>query len=286
MDPKSHLDLSAGQHRIEGEQALEFVRTRHALRNQSDLDRIKLQQRFIGAMIRKIKSSGTLTNPRKLFSLADTATRALTVDSAIGSVSKLSSLAKDISKVDAKHITFTTLPVVDNPNEKVHATVVVDQGRAQRLFTLIKDDVSLSGRRKRPRSETRLRGPRAAAGDVRVRVLNGSGILGAARGTVAWLRDTQGVGAPANGGNAPAPAARTTLVYTREQADQARALAAMMGLPGSALRPSSGSGGAPGADMALTLGADFTRAGVPIADPDADPDDLDRTEADNSSCVS
>ncbi|WP_327290867.1 LCP family protein [Streptomyces sp. NBC_01198] len=286
VDPKSHLDLSAGQHRIEGEQALEFVRTRHALRNQSDLDRIKLQQRFIGAMIRKIKSSGTLTNPRKLFSLADTATRALTVDSAIGSVSKLSSLAKDISKVDAKHITFTTLPVVDNPNEKVHATVVVDQGRAQRLFTLIKDDVSLSGRRKRPRSETRLRGPRAAAGDVRVRVLNGSGILGAARGTVAWLRDTQGVGAPANGGNAPAPAARTTLVYTREQADQARALAAMMGLPGSALRPSSGSGGAPGADMALTLGADFTRAGVPIADPDADPDDLDRTEADNSSCVS
>ncbi|UWE08160.1 LCP family protein [Actinacidiphila bryophytorum] len=287
VDPKSHLDLSAGPHRIEGEQALEFVRTRHALRNQSDLDRIKLQQRFLGAMIRKIKSSGTLTNPRKLFSLADTATKALTVDSAIGSVAKLTSLAKGLSKVDAKHITFTTLPVVDNPHEKVHATVVVDQARAQRLFTMIKDDVPFGGVKKRPKSDALLLGPKAAPADVRVRVFNGSGILGAARGTVAWLRGTQGVGSPANGGNAPAPAARTTLVYAPAQADQARTLASMLGLPGSALKPSPASeGAAAAADMALTLGADFTRAGVPVPDPDAAPDDLDRTDADNSSCVS
>jgi LCP family protein required for cell wall assembly len=285
VDPKSHLDLSAGPHRIEGEQALELVRTRHALRNQSDLDRIKLQQRFLGAMIRKIKSSGTLTSPAKLFSLANTATKALTVDSAIGSVSKLTSLAKDLSKVDAKRITFTTLPVVDNPNERVHATVVVDRARAQRLLTMIKGDVPLGGHRKRPRSDALLRGPRAAAADVRVRVYNGSGIQGAARGTVAWLRGTQGVGGPANGGNAPAPAVRTTLAYAPGQADQARTLAALLGLPGSALRPSPEDGAAD-PDMALTLGADFTRAGVPVPDPDAAPDDLDRTEADNSSCVS
>lgn len=283
VDPKSHLNLPAGRHRIEGEQALEFVRTRHALRNQSDLDRIRLQQNFLSAMIRKIKSGGTLTDPRKLFALADAATRALTVDSAIGSVARLTSLAKDLSKVDAKHITFTTLPVIDNPNEKVHATVVVDRARAQRLFSLIKDDVSLSGHRKRLRTDARLIGPRAAAGDVAVRVYNGSGILGAARDTVAWLSGTQGVGHPANGGNAPAPAARTTLVYTPGQADQARALAAMLGLPGSALRPSGGGAGGP--DMSLTLGADFTRAGVPIADSDSAPDDLERTGADSSSCV-
>lgn len=285
VDAKSHLDLSAGPHRIEGEQALEFVRTRHALRNQSDLDRIRLQQRFLGSMIRKIKSSGALTDPRKLFSLADAATRALTVDSAIGSVAKLTSLAKDLSKVDSRHIAFTTLPVIDNPHEKVHATVVVNQPRAQRLFALIKDDVPLRGHRKRHRRDTLLRGPRAAAADVRVRVYNGSGIRGAARGTVYWLRNTQGVGRPAIGGNAPAPAERTTLVYTPDQADQARALAAMLGLPGSALRPTPRDGATPDADMSLTLGADFTRAGVPVPDPDSDEDDLDSTEADNSSCV-
>lgn len=283
VDPKSHLRLPAGTHRIEGEQALEFVRTRHALQNQSDLDRIKLQQRFLGAMIRKVKSSGSLTNPRKLFTLADTATKALTVDSAIGSVSRLASLARDLGKLDVKHITFVTLPVVDNPNEKVHATVVVDQARAQRLFTLIKDDVSLSGRKKKPRTDPKLLGPKAPPADVRVRVYNGSGIPLAARGTVDWLRATQGVGGPANGGNAPAPAARTTLVYAPEQAAQARTLAAMLGLPGSALRPSPAV--AAGSDMALTLGADFTRAGVPVPDPSAEPDDLDKTGADDSACV-
>ncbi|WP_333766998.1 LCP family protein [Streptomyces sp. IBSBF 2435] len=286
VDPKSHLNLSAGRHRIEGEQALEFVRTRHALRNQSDLDRIRLQQNFLSAMIRKIKSSGTLTSPGKLFTLADAATRALTVDSAIGSVSRLTGLAKDLSRVDAKHITFTTLPVVDNPNERVHATVVVDRARAEQLFAMIRNDVSLSGRRKQPGTDPRLVGPRAAASDVRVQVYNGSGVSGAARGTVDWLRGVQGVGGPANGGNAPSPAPRTTLAYAPGQADQARALAAMLGLPGSALRPSSGADDAQGADMSLTLGADFVRAGVPIADPAAPPEDLTRTRADNSSCVS
>jgi LCP family protein required for cell wall assembly len=285
VDPKSHLDLPAGRHRIEGEQALQFVRTRHALRNQSDLDRIKLQQRFLAAMIRKMKSGGRLTDPRKLFTLADTATKALTVDSAIGSVSRLMSLARGLSGLDTKHITFVTLPVVDNPNERVHTTVVVDRPRAQRLFTLVKDDVSLSGRKKKHRTDPKLVGPKAPASDVRVRVYNGSGILGAARGTVDWLRGTQGVGGPANGGNAPVPAARTTLVYSPEQADQARTLAAMLGLPGSALRPSPA---APAdTDMALTLGADFTRAGVPVPDPDAgDADDgMDKTQADDKACV-
>ncbi|MGW5349903.1 LCP family protein [Streptomyces sp. NPDC004031] len=288
VDPKSHLDLAAGRHRIEGEQALQFVRTRHALRNQSDLDRIKLQQRFLAAMFRKIKSSGSLTDPRKLFTLADTATKALTVDTGIGSVSRLTSLARGLSGLDTKHITFVTLPVVDNPNERVHATVVVDRPRAERLFTLVKDDVSLSGHKKRRhRTDPKLVGPKAPASDVRVRVYNGSGILGAARGTVDWLRGTQGVGGPANGGNAPVPAARTTLVYAPEQADQARTLAAMLGLPGSALQPSPGTAAV--TDMSLTLGADFTRAGVPVPDPDAaDADDeagMDRTQADDATCV-
>ncbi|SCD96968.1 transcriptional attenuator, LytR family [Streptomyces sp. DvalAA-14] len=150
VDPKSHLDLAAGRHTIQGEQALEFVRTRHALRNQSDLDRIKLQQNFLSAMIRQIKSSGTLTSPSKLWTLANAATHALTVDTAIGSVTKLSSLARDLSAVDTKHITFATLPVADNPDEKVHATVVVDRTRAPQLVSLIKRDVSLTQVKKRP----------------------------------------------------------------------------------------------------------------------------------------
>ncbi|MFC4033835.1 LCP family protein [Streptomyces polygonati] len=284
VDPKSHLDLSAGPHKIQGEQALEFVRTRHALRNQSDLDRIKLQQNFLSAMIRKIKSSGTLTSPRKLWTLANAATHALTVDTAIGSVTKLSSLAGDLSAVDTKHITFATLPVVDNPDEKVHATVVVDDTRAPQLVSMIKNDVSLTQVKKPAAApDPRLVGPRAAALDTRVTVRNGSGVFGAAQDTVNWLQNTQGVSRSANGGNASAPSTRTILEYAPNQADQARSLAAMMGLPAAALHQGTVNA-QPLAYMTLTLGADFTKPGTPIGATTV-PDGVQKTEADSTACV-
>jgi LCP family protein required for cell wall assembly len=286
VDAKSHLNLSAGTHNIQGETALEFVRTRHALQNQSDLDRIKLQQNFLSAMIRKIKSSGTLTNPKKLFTLANAATKALTVDTAIGSVSKLTSLAKDLSKVDNKHITFVTVPVVDNPNEKVHATVVVDQTKAPQLFSLVKNDVSLTQVKKpagKATPDPRLVGPKATPHNTRVNVKNGSGTFGAAQSTVNWLQNTEGVNRSANGGNA-APTAKTVLEYAPNQADQARSLAAMMGLPASALKQGT-QDAAPLAYMTLTLGKDFTAPGTPIGPPTSAPADLQKTEADNTACV-
>jgi LCP family protein required for cell wall assembly len=285
VDPKSHLNLSAGKHTIQGETALEFVRTRHALQNQSDLDRIKLQQNFLSAMIRKIKSSGTLTNPGKLFSLANAATKALTVDTAIGSVSKLSSLAQDLSKVDSKHITFATLPVMDNPDEKVRATVVVDPAKATPLLTMIRSDVSLTAVKKPAATpDPRLVGPKATAHNTRVNVLNGSGVFGAAQATVNWLQNTKGVDRSANGGNAPAPLARTTLEYAPNQADQARSLAAMMSLPASALHQGTVDA-APLAYMKLTLGKDFTAPGAPIGTPTSVPNGVQKTEADNTACV-
>ncbi|MFJ5217932.1 LCP family protein [Streptomyces sp. NPDC088354] len=290
-DPKgqgSHLKLTEGPHRVAGEQALQFVRTRHSLTNGSDLDRIHLQQQFLGSMIREMKSGDTLSDPGKLFKLANAATSALTVDTGIGSVAKLTGLAKDLSKVDPKNITFTTLPVKDNPAEiKYHATVVVDETRAPQLFRAIKNDVSLTGspKKKPAAADARLRGPKADPSQVRVAVYNGGGPQGAARTTQEWLQGTKGVGHAGNGGNAPgAKQQRTSLTYGPDQADQARALAAMMGLPASALRPGTDAAG-PGADMTLTLGADYRGAGVAFADPDKPPADIQTARADKKECV-
>ena len=143
-DPDSHLKLSAGKHTIEGEQALAFVRTRHSFGNQGDLDRIKVQQQFLGSLMRKMSSSDTLTSPTKLVSLAEAATKALTVDTGIGKVSTLKDVALELKKVPTKNITFTTVPVLDNPAEKVHATVVVNETTGPQLFSMIKDDTSLT----------------------------------------------------------------------------------------------------------------------------------------------
>ncbi|MFF3566115.1 LCP family protein [Streptomyces sp. NPDC002574] len=284
----SHLKLAKGPHRVEGEQALQFVRTRHSLTNGSDLDRIHLQQQFLGSMIREMKSGDTLSDPGKLFKLANAATSALTVDTGIGSVAKLSGLAKDLSKVDPKNITFTTLPVLDNPAEiKFHATVVVDETKAPQVFRAIKNDVSLTGapKKKPAAADAKLRGTKADPSQVQVTVYNGGGPQGAAQTTLDWLLDTKGVSHATKGGNAPGGKQdRTTLVYGPDQADQARALAAMMGLPASALRPSTDAAD-PGTDMTLTLGADYRGAGLALTDPDKPPADIQTARADKNECV-
>jgi LCP family protein required for cell wall assembly len=290
-DPDSHLKLSKGRHTVEGEQALAFVRTRHSVGLGGDLSRIELQQQFLSSMIRKMKSSGTLTSPGKLWDLANVATKALTVDTGIGSVSKLSALAKDLSSVNTKNITFATVPVIDNPAEKVHATVVLDQTRAPQLFSMVKNDVSLTEVKKKAASSkasasaaaaSRLKGTMADPAYVRVEVYNGSGVFGAAQDTVEWLQNTKGDPRSTNGGNAPASIAKTTLEYAPNQADQARRLADWMGLPASALKEGT-KNAAELANMKLTLGKDFTAPGTPITTPTKAPEGIQKVEANDKS---
>ncbi|KOV63240.1 LytR family transcriptional regulator [Streptomyces sp. MMG1121] len=290
-DKQSHLKLPAGKSRIEGEQALAFVRTRHSWGNQGDLDRIKVQQQFMASLMRKMASSDTLTNPAKLIDLAEAATKALTVDKGIGSVSTLKDIALELKKVPTKNISFVTVPVVDNPAEKVHATVVVDQTKAPAVFDAIKNDVSFTEVKKQQKAAkdaeaARLKGSRSAPSEVRVRILNGGALGGSAQETLSWLQTDEGVLKSENAGNAPANLKNTTLEYSPDQAAQARELAALMGLPGSALKPGKSvinSQGLPA--MTLTLGKDFQGAGVSLTKPDKAPD-VEKSTADKAKCAS
>ncbi|AQW51280.1 LCP family protein [Streptomyces violaceusniger] len=281
-DPKSHLNLKKGRHTIKGEEALAFVRTRHTVGFGGDLDRIKLQQQFLSSLMRKMKDSGTLTSPGKMWDLAQTATKALTVDTGIGTVNKLASLGKNLSKVDLKNVTFATVPVVDNTDG---ATVLLDKTKAEPLFSMVRQDVSLTEVKKKEKAAkdeqaARLKGPKSDPADVRVKVLNGSGQFGAAQETVDWMQNTEGMLLTSNGGNAPAELKKSTLEYAPNQADQARRLADSMGLPASAMKEGT-KDAEPKAEMNLTLGADFKGAGTPISAPAKAPKDIQRVEADD-----
>ncbi|WP_030912587.1 LCP family protein [Streptomyces sp. NRRL F-5126] len=285
-DPKSHLKLSKGEHTIEGEQALAFVRTRHSFGTGSDLSRIQVQQQFLSALLRKLKSKDTLSSPTKLASLAEAATKALTVDTGIGSIKKLTSLAGELSKVNPKNITFTTLPVVDNPDEVVHATVVLNEAQAQPIFDDLQNDTSLTEVKKKTKSkdDSVLKGPKAAANDVRVDVYNGGAPAGSAQATLAWLQNTKQAPKTTNKGDATTEVAKTTLEYAPNQADQARTVAAWMGLPASALK--KGTKDAVGLQaMTLTLGKDFKGAGTPLTGPAKLPDTVQKVEADKQICA-
>ncbi|MFJ2938489.1 LCP family protein [Streptomyces sp. NPDC087219] len=291
-DPKSHLKLPAGESVIEGEKALAFVRTRSSFGNKSDLDRIKVQQQFLGSMIRQMKSNETLTSPTKLYDLAEAATDALTVDKGIGSLGKLQDLAGELSGIDTKNIAFATLPVIDNPAEPKPITVVPHPTQAPQLFAAMQADTSLTEVKKKQQdaknAQTQaqaklLQGARAKAVDVRVDVFNGSGIQGAAQSTINWLQNEEGVTRSTNKSNAPEKAAKTTLTYAPNQADQARKLADMMGLAATALKPGT-QDAAEREPMTLVLGADFKGAGVPINGPVKAPD-VEKVQADKQVCA-
>ncbi|MFG2173188.1 LCP family protein [Streptomyces niveus] len=288
-DPDSHLKLTKGKHVIKGEQALAFVRTRHSFGNESDLDRIQTQQQFLSSLIRKMKSSETLTNPSKLWDLASAATDALTVDTGIGSIEKLRDLGMELSKVNPKNISFTTLPVLDNPAEVVKATVVVNEAQAEPLFSMMQNDVSLTEVKQKEKDAKNkqaalLKGTKADPADVRVDVFNGGGPQGSAQETLSWLQNQEGVPKSTNKGNAPAELDKTSLEYAPNQADQARRLADMMGLPAAAMKP--GKEDAEGLEaMTLTLGADFKGAGVPITGPAKAPEGVQKVEADKQVCA-
>ncbi|MFH9421716.1 LCP family protein [Streptomyces sp. NPDC017529] len=116
-DNKSHLNLEPGKHTLNGEDALGLVRTRHGVPggDGSDLGRIQLQQTFIKALMKQVKSIGLLSNPAKLYSIADTATKAITTDTDLNSVNALMGLAKQLGGIGSDSIDMVTLPVTYDP---------------------------------------------------------------------------------------------------------------------------------------------------------------------------
>jgi LCP family protein required for cell wall assembly len=65
-DKNAGADFPAGKQTLNGQQALAFVRTRHAFAG-SDLDRTKNQQKFLAALASQTATPGTLLNPFTLY---------------------------------------------------------------------------------------------------------------------------------------------------------------------------------------------------------------------------
>lgn len=144
-DRWSGLHLTAGEHTIQGDEALAFLRTRHGFGDGSDLGRIAAQQSYLSSLARKAKSAGVLTNPVALFSLADAATKAINVDEGLGSPSALVALAGTLASIDLDKIVLVQLPVRTYPQDHNRVEPIPDQTSA--LFAALVADraVALAG---------------------------------------------------------------------------------------------------------------------------------------------
>ena len=142
-DWRSHLNISAGLHVISGNEALAFVRDRHGIGNGGDLGRIEMQQMFVSSLIKKVMSSGTLTDPMTLYRLADSATKSLTTDPGIGSVQALLGLAESLRSLKLSDITFVTLPnTLDATNID---RLIPEEPAAAAVWRLLREDLPWTG---------------------------------------------------------------------------------------------------------------------------------------------
>lgn len=124
------LWLDAGGHHLNGEEALRFVRTRHGIGDGSDLGRIGLQQQFLVALLSEVKQQQILTSPTKLYRVADAATRSLTTDSELGSLTALADFGRSLKGIGPDSMETIMMPVAydkQNPNRVVAAHPQVDQ---------------------------------------------------------------------------------------------------------------------------------------------------------------
>ncbi|MEU5593430.1 LCP family protein [Streptomyces sp. NPDC020298] len=140
-DTSSGLDITAGTHRLNGTQALQFVRTRHGIGDGSDLGRIGLQQKFLMALLTEIKHQDLLGSPAKAYTIADALTASLTTDSQLASLTKLAEFGRSVNGIDPASMDTIMLPVrydTQDPNR-----VVAAEPQADRLWRALRKDTAI-----------------------------------------------------------------------------------------------------------------------------------------------
>ena len=110
-DTVGNIRLPAGTYKVTGQQALDYVRVRHDIGAPTgDIGRMKRQQTFISAMIKKVVSAGTLANPVRLLKFLNAATNSLTTDPGFANLKQLASLGSSLKNIGLDNIKFITVP--------------------------------------------------------------------------------------------------------------------------------------------------------------------------------
>ncbi|MFL6108851.1 MAG: LCP family protein [Marmoricola sp.] len=137
-DTVGNINLPAGTYKVTGQQALDYVRVRHDIGAPTgDIGRMKRQQSFISAMIKKAISAGTLANPVRLYNFLNAATKSLSTDAGFASLKALSSLGKSLKGIGLNHVQFVTVPWEPWPADPNR---VQWKPEAKDLWALIKRD--------------------------------------------------------------------------------------------------------------------------------------------------
>ena len=137
-DPARKVVWPAGTQRLDGAQALDFVRQRHNLPG-GDLGRIRRQQAFLKALAGQAVDRGTLANPLKLNAFLEASTKAVSIDESL-TISGLRSLALQFRSVRASDVVFVTAPVSGTGTEGRQSVVYLNPTKGRQLYHALRTD--------------------------------------------------------------------------------------------------------------------------------------------------
>jgi LCP family protein required for cell wall assembly len=257
-DRKSGLDIThAGCINLNGAQALSFVRARYIYPT-ADLGRIQGQQRFIRALLHKVRGLSLLLNPPKLIALSAQVGKGLVYDKDV-SIGLARAIAARLAGFDQKNIDFRQYP--GRPGYVGGVSYVLpDPTAARALFNSVRADGPLPDVGKTGQS---LPSP----SDVTITLINASGKSGLA-GTERAKLVTKGYQVPTI---ASSSQHITPTIITYQAGDELKAELVAKEFPTATLklatRPQS-------TDIIVTLGRSFANpapAGSKTAKPTAKP---------------
>lgn len=128
-EPLSGADFPAGWQRLDGPQALSFVRQRHDL-PRGDLDRVVRQQVVMASLAHQVISRKTLTSPATLNRLQDAIQRSVVISAGWDIMSFL----EQLQKLAGGNVAFATIPVLAEDgwsDDGMQSVVRVDPGQVQ-----------------------------------------------------------------------------------------------------------------------------------------------------------
>jgi LCP family protein required for cell wall assembly len=132
-DPLAGIDLPAGCQKLDGRNALGFVRTRATPR--ADLDRMIHQRELMSALLHRAVSPSVLLNPLRWYPMAHAVTGSLSVDQG----DHIWNLAR-LGWALHGSITTTTVPIGEFTGSDSGSVVVWDSEAAGRLFGALAAD--------------------------------------------------------------------------------------------------------------------------------------------------
>lgn len=140
-DDAADLHIEAGCRLLNGEEALGFARVRKTVGDGSDISRIGRQQEFMTAVINEVLSTRLLTDPVRLYRVAESATASLTTGTTIGSLTEIVGLAASMKNLSLDNVTFITMPFDWAGNR-----VTVNNTYAEQVWEALRNDTAVDPR--------------------------------------------------------------------------------------------------------------------------------------------